>query len=152
MWQTGRQSSVTKKVIFRETGNVFPRETTTWELIAETARNETKTLTKNIFQVRANFSGPKGSLGNNLQSSVGVKRLTKAKRAEVPAQGAIGQRASTKRRALFASEADLAVSTGEELTNADPDQSQNLFSRQEMPVRRRSLHLQILRKRAYRWT
>ena len=82
-------------------------------------RNET--LTKKIFQVRANFSGPKGSLGNNLQSSVGVNRLTKAERAEVPEQGAIGRRASTKRRALFASEADLALSTGEEVTNADRD-------------------------------
>ena len=68
-----------------------------------------ETLTKKIFQVRANFSGPKGSLGNNLQSSVGVKRLTKVERAEVPEQGAIGRRASTKRRALVASEADLAL-------------------------------------------
>ena len=57
-------------------------------------RNET--VIKKIFQVRANFSGPKGSLGNNLQSSVVVKRLTKAERAEVLEQGAIG------RRALFA--------------------------------------------------
>ena len=36
-------------------------------------------------------------------------------------QGAIGRRASTKRRALFASEADLALSTGEEVTNVDPE-------------------------------
>ena len=85
---------------------------------------EENTPTKTFIrvQVRANFSGPKGSLGNNLQSSVGVKRLTKAERAEVPEQGAIGRRASTKRRALiFASEADLALSTGEEVTNADPE-------------------------------
>ena len=82
-------------------------------------RNET--VIKKIFQVRANFSGPKGSLGNNLQSSVVVKRLTKAERAEVPEQGAIGRRASTKRRALFASEADLALSMVEEVTNADPE-------------------------------
>ena len=56
-----------------------------------------------------------------MQSSVGVKRLTKAERAEVPEQGAIGRRASTKGRALFASEADLALSTREEVTNADPE-------------------------------
>ena len=112
-------------------------------------RNET--LTKKIFQVRANFSGPKGSLGNNLQSSVVVKRSTKAERTEVPEQGAIGRRASTKRRALFASEADLALSTVEEVTNAVLTQRQNLFSRQEMPVRRRSLNWQILKNRAHRW-
>ena len=80
-----------------------------------------KTLTKKLFQVRANFSGPKGSPGNNLQSSVVLKRLTKAERAEVPEQGAIRRRASTKRRALFASEADLALSTVKAVTNADPE-------------------------------
>ena len=80
-----------------------------------------ETVTKKIFQVRANFSGPKGSIGNNLQSSVVVKRLTKVEKAEVPEQGAIGRRALTKRRALFASEADLALLTVEEVTNADPE-------------------------------
>ena len=75
-------------------------------------RKGNETLTKKIFQVTANFCRPKGSLGNNLQSSVGVKRLTKAERAEVPEQGAIGGRTSTKRRALFTSEGDLALSTG----------------------------------------
>ena len=38
-----------------------------------------------------------------------------------PKQGAIRRRASTKRRALFASEADLALSTVKEVTNADPE-------------------------------
>ena len=56
-----------------------------------------------------------------MQSSVIVKRSTKVERAEVPEQGAIGRRASTKRRALFASEADLALLTVEEVTNADPE-------------------------------
>lgn len=55
-----------------------------------------------------------------MQSSVRVKRLTKAERAEVPEQGVIRQGASTKRKALFASEADLALSTGE-VSSADPD-------------------------------
>ena len=97
MWQTDRQSSVTKKVIFRETedktcqslelllGDMFPRDNDLGTICRNCSeRNET--LTKKIFQVRANFSGPKGSLANNLQSSVGVKRLTKAERAEVPEQ------------------------------------------------------------------
>lgn len=56
-----------------------------------------------------------------MQSSVRVKRLTKAERAEVPEQGVIRQGASTKRKVLFASEADLALSTGEEVSSADPD-------------------------------
>ena len=129
---------------------MFPRDN---ELgtICRNCLERNETLTKKIFQVRANFSGPKGSLGNNLQSSVVVKRSTKAERTEVPEQGAIGRRASTKRRALFASEADLALSTVEEVTNAVLTQRQNLFSRQEMPVRRRSLNWQILKNRAHRW-
>ena len=97
---------------------MFPRDSDLGT-IRRNCSERNETLTKKIFQVRANFSGPKGSLGNNLQSSVGVNRLTKAERAEVPEQGAIGRRAWTKRRALFASEVDLALSTGEEVTNVD---------------------------------
>ena len=100
--------------------DVFPRDNDLGT-IRRNCSERNETLTKKFCQVTANFSGPKGSLGNNLQSSVGVNRLTKAERAEVPEQGAIGRRASTKRRALFASEADLALSTGEEVTNADRD-------------------------------
>ena len=131
MWQTGRQSSVTEKVIFRKTEDKKLSKSGASSRRCVSARQRignylpncsepNETLTKKIFQVRANFSRPKGSLGNNLQSSVVVKRLTKAERAEVPKQGAIGRRASTKRRALFASEADLALSTVE-VTNADPE-------------------------------
>ena len=81
-------------------GDVFPRDKDLGTLCRNCSEcNEM--LTKKIFQVRANFSGPKGSLGNNLQGSVGVRRLTKAERPEVPEQGAIGRRASTKRRAYL---------------------------------------------------
>ena len=93
---------------------MFPRD----KKLGTICRNcleHNETVTKKIFQVRANFSGPKGNIGNNLQSSVVVKRSTKVERAEVPEQGAFG------RRALFASEADLALLTVEEVTNADPE-------------------------------
>ena len=117
---SGKQKTKTCQSLELLLGDVFPRDNDLGTICRNCSeRNET--LTKKIFQVRANFSGPKGSLANNLQSSVGVKRLTKAERAEVPEQGAIGGRTSTKRRALFTSEADLALSTGEEVTNADPE-------------------------------
>ena len=99
---------------------MFPRDNELGTICRNCLEHD-ETVTKKIFQVRANFSGPKGSIGNNLQSSVVVKHSTKVERAEVPEQGAIGRRASTKRRALFASEADLALLTVEEVTNADPE-------------------------------
>ena len=117
---SGKQKTKTCQSLELLLGDVFPGDNDLGT-IRQNCSERNETLTKKIFQVRANFSGPKGSLGNNLQSSVGVNRLTKAERAEVPEQGAIGRRASTKRRALFASEADLALSTGEEVTNADRD-------------------------------
>ena len=119
---SGKQKTKTCQSLELLLGDVFPRDNDS-VTICRNCSERNETLTKNIFQVRANFSGPKGSLGNNLQSSVGVKRLTKAERAEVPEQGAIGRRASTKRIAflIFASEVDLALSTGEEVTNADPE-------------------------------
>ena len=119
---SGKQKTKTCQSLDLLLGDVFPRDNDLGTICRNCSeRNET--LTKKIFQVRANFSEPKGSVGNNLQSSVGVKRLTKAERAEVPEQGAIGRRASTKRTAflIFASEVDLALSTGEEVTNADPE-------------------------------
>ena len=75
---------------------MFPRDN---ELgtICRNCLEHNETVTKKIFQVRANFSGPKGSIGNNLQSSVVVKRSTKVEGAEVPEQGAIGRRALTKK-------------------------------------------------------
>ena len=102
-------------------GDVFPGDNDLGA-IRRNCSERNETLTKKIFQVRANFSGPKGSLGNNLQSSVGVNRLTKAERAEVPEQGAIGRRLRQRQELyIFASEADLALSMGEEVTNADRD-------------------------------
>ena len=99
---SGKQKTKTCQSLELLLGDVFPRDNDLGTICRNCSeRNET--LTKKIFQVRANFSGPKGSLANNLQSSVGVKRLTKAERAEVPEQGAIGGRTSTKRRALFTS-------------------------------------------------
>ena len=117
---SGKQKTKTCQSLELLLGDVFPRDNDLGT-IRRNCSECNKTLTKKIFQVRANFSGPKGSLGHNLQSSVRVKHLTKAERAEVPKQGAIRQRASTKRRALFASEADLALSMGEEVTNADTE-------------------------------
>ena len=120
---SGKQKTKTCQSLELLLGDVFPRDNDS-VTICQNCSKRNETLTKNIFQVRANFSGPKGSLGNNLQSSVGVrvKRLRKAERAEVPEQGAIGRRASTKRRTflIVASEVDLALSTGE-VTNADPE-------------------------------
>ena len=102
---SGKQKTKTCQSLELLLGDVFPRDN---ELgtICRNCLEHNETVTKKIFQVRANFSGPKGSIGNNLQSSVVVKRSTKVERAEVPEQGAIGRRASTKRRALFASEVD----------------------------------------------
>ena len=112
---SGKQKTKTFQSLELLLGDVFPRDNDLGTICRNCSeRNET--LTKKLFQV-----GLKGSLGNNLQSSVGVKHFTKAERVEVPQQGAIRQRASTKRRALFASEADLALSMGEEVTNADPE-------------------------------
>ena len=106
---SGKQKTKTCQSLEFPLGDVYPRDN---ELgtICRNCSERNETLTKKIFHVRANFSGPKGSLGNNLQISVVVKRLRKAERAEVSEQGAIGRRASTKRRALFASEPDLALS------------------------------------------
>ena len=84
---SGKQKTKTCQSLELLLGDVFPRDNDLGTICRNCSeRNET--LTKKIFQVRANFSGPKGSLGNNLQSSVGVKRLTKAERAEVLEQGA----------------------------------------------------------------
>ena len=86
---SGKQKTKTCQSLELLLGDVFPRDNDLGSICRNCSeRNET--LTKKIFQVRANFSGPKGSLANNLQSSVGVKRLTKAERTEVPEQGAIG--------------------------------------------------------------
>ena len=85
---SGKQKTKTCQSLELLLGDVFPQHN---ELgtICRNCLERNKTLTKKFFQVRANFSGPKGSPGNNLQSSVVVKRLTKAERAEVPKQGAI---------------------------------------------------------------
>ena len=107
MWQTGRQSSVTEKVIFRETEDKYLSKCGASSRRCVSARQRIGNYLPKLLETQQNAykenktSGPKGSLGNNLQSSVVVKHLTKAERADVPEQGAIGQRASTKRRALF---------------------------------------------------
>ena len=69
---SGKQKTKTCQSLELLLGDVFPRDNDLGTICRNCSeRNET--LTKKIFQVRANFSGPKGSLANNLQSSVGVK-------------------------------------------------------------------------------
>ena len=58
-------------------GDVFPRDNDlgTISAICRNCSERNETLTKKMFQVRANFSGPKGSLVNNLSSSVDVSNF-----------------------------------------------------------------------------
>ena len=86
---SGKQKTNTCQSVELLLGDVFPRDN---ELgtICRNCSERNKTLTKKIFQVRANFSGPKVSLGNNLQSSVVVKRLTKVKELRNPNKVRLG--------------------------------------------------------------
>ena len=72
---SGKQKTKTCQSLELLLGDVFPRDNDLGTICRNCSeRNET--LTKKIFQVRANFSGPKESLGNNLQICILERAVT----------------------------------------------------------------------------